>query len=124
MVEHLLAKEGVEGSNPFSRSSNLSGARLQYEIWANLARMENWPCLRLLAACIRDPNFLPLVRDADQLLLREWRLVLKGDGKSPKTIEKYGESTSQLATFLAKGNFPVLTVVTAEHLREWLAVPS
>jgi site-specific recombinase XerD len=68
----------------------------------------------------RPPNYLQVVREVDQLLLREWLLVLKGDGKSPKTIEKYGESVGQLAAFLARGNFPLLAAVNAEHLREWL----
>jgi site-specific recombinase XerD len=48
-------------------------------------------------------------------------LVLKGDGKSPRTIENYKDSVGMLAGFLAAGNFPVLTNVTAEHLREWLS---
>jgi site-specific recombinase XerD len=68
----------------------------------------------------RPPNYLPLVRELDDLLLREWLLVLKGDGRSPKTIEKYRESLGQLAGFLARGNFPLLSAVNAEHLREWL----
>jgi site-specific recombinase XerD len=50
-------------------------------------------------------------------------LVLKGDGKSPNTIEKYRESLSQLMQFLARDNYPLLTSVTAEHLREWLKRP-
>ena len=68
----------------------------------------------------RPPNYIPVVREADDLLLREWLLVLRGDGRSPNTIEKYRETISQLAAFLAKGGFPLITNVTAEHLREWL----
>jgi hypothetical protein len=45
-------------------------------------------------------------RQEDELLLREWLLVLKGDGKSPRTLENYRESVGQLAGFLAKGGFP------------------
>jgi site-specific recombinase XerD len=69
----------------------------------------------------RPPNFLPLVREEDQLLLREWLLVLKGDGRSPNTLEKYQWCVGQLAVFLARGGFPLLSNVTAEHLREWLS---
>jgi site-specific recombinase XerD len=54
------------------------------------------------------------------LLLRERLLVLKGDGKSPRTIGNYRESVRMLASFLAAGGFPALTNVTTEHLREWL----
>ena len=68
----------------------------------------------------RPPSYIPLAREADDLLLREWLFVLKGDGKSTNTIEKYRESVGQLAAFLAKGGFPLLTNVTADHLREWL----
>jgi len=39
----------------------------------------------------RPPNYLPLAREQDDLLVREWLLVLKGDGRAPKTIEKYRE---------------------------------
>ena len=52
--------------------------------------------------------------------MREWLLVLKGDGKSPRTIGNYKESVGMLTSFLASGGFPPLTNVTAEHLREWL----
>jgi len=33
-------------------------------------------------------------------------LELKGDGKSPNTIEKYRESVGALSEFLAWGNYP------------------
>jgi site-specific recombinase XerD len=68
----------------------------------------------------RPPNYIPLVREPDQLLLREWMLVLKGDGKSPNTLAKYRESVGALTEFLGRGNYPLIANVTAEHLREWL----
>ena len=46
-------------------------------------------------------------------------MVLKGDGKSPRTIGNYRESLGLLSSFLA-GGYPFLTKVSAEHLREWL----
>jgi site-specific recombinase XerD len=46
-------------------------------------------------------------------------LVLRGDGKSPRTIEGYADSVRQLALFLEQGGFPSLTQATAEHIREW-----
>ena len=68
----------------------------------------------------RPPNYIPIAREPDQLLLREWTLVLKGDGKSPNTLEKYRESVGALMEFLGRGNYPLITNVTAEHLGEWL----
>ena len=68
----------------------------------------------------RPPYFLFSARQEDELLVREWLLVLKGDGRSPRTIGNYRESVGLLASFLAAGGFPLLTNVTAEHLREWL----
>ena len=72
----------------------------------------------------RPPNYLipdsHNVRPEDDLLLREWLLVLRGDGRSPRTIEGYRDSLRLLAEFLAEGGFPLLSNVTAEHLREWL----
>lgn len=35
----------------------------------------------------RPPNFLTETRSEDDLLVREWRLVLRGDGKSSRTLE-------------------------------------
>jgi site-specific recombinase XerD len=67
----------------------------------------------------RPPNFL-ISRSDDDLLRREWLLVLRGDGKSQKTLKGYGDSLSQLAAFLAGGAFPPLRHANAEHLREWL----
>ena len=37
----------------------------------------------------RPPNFLTEARPEDDLLVREWLLVLKGDGKSLRTLEGY-----------------------------------
>ncbi len=51
------------------------------------------------------PYFLFSGPETD-LLISEWLLVLKGDGRSPKTIEKYRESVGQLGAFLARGNSP------------------
>ncbi|MDP2948943.1 MAG: tyrosine-type recombinase/integrase, partial [Chloroflexota bacterium] len=67
----------------------------------------------------RPPNYLIGGREGDPLLLQEWLLVLRGDGKSPRTIEGYADSVRQLASFLREGGFPSLTQATAEHLREW-----
>ena len=53
------------------------------------------------------------------MLLREWILVLRGDGKSRRTIDGYGDSVRQLAAFLRAGSFPPVAVASAEHLREW-----
>jgi len=39
----------------------------------------------------RPPNYL-ISGDEDALLIREWTLVLRGDGKSPRTIEGYADS--------------------------------
>ncbi len=66
------------------------------------------------------PNYLFSARHNDQLLLNEWRLVLRGDGKSPKTVDGYLDSVRRLAAFLAEGNFPDLGNASAEHIREWL----
>ena len=71
------------------------------------------------AACIAGTNYLIGGREADPLLLQEWLLVLRGDGKSPRTIQGYVDSVRQLASFLHRGGFPSLTQATAEHLREW-----
>ena len=49
----------------------------------------------------RPPNYLIAGRETDPLLLKEWVLVLRGDGKSPLTIEGYTDSLRQLASFLA-----------------------
>jgi len=68
----------------------------------------------------RPPNYLISGGHEDPLLLKEWILVLRGDGKSPRTIEGYADSVRQLAVFLRRGEFPSLTEATAEHLREWL----
>jgi len=70
----------------------------------------------------RPPNYLNLVsaRSPDPLILQEWLLVLRGDGKSPRTMEGYADSVQQLASFLQEGGFPGLTEATAEHIREWL----
>src|SRR3990170_8037676 len=54
-------------------------------------------------------------------LLKEWALVLRGDGKSPRTIDGYADSVRQQAAFLERGGFPPLTEATAEHVREWLS---
>ena len=67
----------------------------------------------------RPPNYLIGGREGDPLLLQEWFLVLRGDGKSPRTIGSYADSVRQLASFLRTGGFPSLTEATAEHLREW-----
>jgi integrase/recombinase XerC len=68
----------------------------------------------------RPPNYLLGSRHDDPLLLKEWLLVLRGDGKSARTIEGYTDSVRQLSSFLASSGFPVLTEATAEHIREWL----
>jgi len=67
----------------------------------------------------RPPNYLIGGREGDPLLLQEWFLVLRGDGKSPRTIGSYADSVRQLASFLRTGGFPSLTEATAEHLRDW-----
>jgi hypothetical protein len=64
----------------------------------------------------RPPYYLFSGRQEDDLLLREWLLDLKGDGKSPRTIGHYRESLGLLAGFLAAGNFPLLTNVTGRAL--------
>jgi len=68
----------------------------------------------------RPPNYLLGGRNDDPLLLKEWVLVLRGDGKSARTIEGYTDSMRQLSSFLVSRGFPALTQVTAEHIREWL----
>lgn len=68
----------------------------------------------------RPPNYLIGGHQHDPLLLKEWALVLRGDGKSPRTIDGYADSVRQLAAFLERGGFPSLTEATAEHVREWL----
>lgn len=68
----------------------------------------------------RPPNYLIPGGHEDPLLLKEWILVLRGDGKSPRTIEGYADSVRQLASFLKSGGFPSLADATAEHIREWL----
>jgi site-specific recombinase XerD len=68
----------------------------------------------------RPPNYLLGGHHDDPPLLKEWILVLRGDGKSARTIEGYTDSMRQLSSWLATRGFPVLTQVTAEHIREWL----
>ena len=68
----------------------------------------------------RPPNYLLGGHRDDPLLLKEWLLVLRGDGKSARTIEGYTDSMRQLSSFLVSRGFPALTQVTAEHIREWL----
>ena len=54
----------------------------------------------------RPPNYLisrGQIRPEDELILREWLLVLRGDGRSPKTLEGYKDSLWLLAGFLAEG---------------------
>jgi site-specific recombinase XerD len=68
----------------------------------------------------RPPNYLTETRSEDDLLVREWLLVLRGDGKSPRTLEGYSDSVRQLAAFLKRGGFPPMANATAEHIREWL----
>ena len=68
----------------------------------------------------RPPNYLISRGHEDPLLLKEWILVLRGDGKSPRTIEGYADSVRQLASFLETGGFPSLAEATVEHVREWL----
>lgn len=68
----------------------------------------------------RPPNYLLGGRQDDPLLLKEWVLVLRGDGKSARTVEGYPDSVRQLSTFLASKGFPVLTEMSSEHAREWL----
>ena len=70
----------------------------------------------------RPPNYLiSRQRDEDPFLLTEWLLVLRGDGKSPRTVEGYADSVRQLSAFLRRGGFPSAEQATAEHLREWLS---
>ena len=61
----------------------------------------------------RPPNFLiPAahnLRPEDELILQEWLLVLRGDGKSPRTLEGYKDSLWVLAGLLADGSFPTLS---------------
>ena len=68
----------------------------------------------------QPPNYLLSGGEDDPLLLREWILVLRGDGKSPRTIEGYTDTVRQLSKFLHSGGFPPVERATAEHLREWL----
>ena len=56
----------------------------------------------------RPPHYPSSARQEDELLLREWLLVLKGDGESPRTIENYRGSVGMLVGFLAAGGFPLL----------------
>ncbi len=48
----------------------------------------------------RPPNYLISRGHEDPLLLKEWILVLRGDGKSSRTIEGYADSVRQLADAL------------------------
>ena len=68
----------------------------------------------------RPPNYLLQGAREDPLLLKEWILVMRGDGKSPRTIEGYTDSVRQLAAFLRERGFLPPEQATAEHLREWL----
>ena len=69
----------------------------------------------------RPPNYLISGRQDGPLILKEWLLVLRGDGKSSRTIEGYADWVRQLAAFLERGRFPPLIEATAEHIREWLS---
>ncbi len=68
----------------------------------------------------RPPNFLTDMSADDDLLVREWLLVRRGDGKSPRTLEGYADSVRQLSAFLKGGGFPPMVGASAEHIREWL----
>ena len=50
----------------------------------------------------------------------EWVFVLRGDGKSARSVEGYTDSVRHLPSFLSSKGFPRITQVTAEHVREWL----
>ncbi len=65
----------------------------------------------------RPPSFLFSGRQSDSLLINEWRLVLRGDGKSPRTIGNYLDTVRQLSSFLVEGGFPAIAQASAEHLR-------
>jgi len=68
----------------------------------------------------RPSNYLLQGARDDPLLLKEWVLVMRGDGKSPQTIEGYTDSVRQLSAFLKERGFLPPEQATAEHLREWL----
>lgn len=68
----------------------------------------------------QPPNSLLAHGQDNLLILREWVVVLRGDGKSPKTVEGYAESITHLARYLTAFGFPSLVGASAEHLREWL----
>ena len=49
------------------------------------------------------PKFLTTGHAEDIVLLNEWRLVLRGDGKSPRTIEGYLDSVQTAQRVLVVG---------------------
>ncbi len=98
MVERLLAKEEVAGSNPVFRSNNCQiGARLQSAPEQSLGKRRTAVRSDISSLQHRPPNYLISRGHEDPLLLKEWILVLRGDGKSPRTIEGYADSVRQLA---------------------------
>jgi site-specific recombinase XerD len=68
----------------------------------------------------RPPHFLTETRSGDDLLVHEWLLVLRCDGKSPRTLESCADSVRQLSAFLKRGGLPPMASASAERLREWL----
>ena len=85
MVEHLLAKEGVAGSNPVFRSTLRQLVprldSLSFHGWEN---GEQAVRLTIHSEHPRLPKY-PLVQS---LLLKEWVLVPRGDGQSVRTVER------------------------------------
>ena len=88
MVEHLLAKEGVASSNLVSRSTRELGRTVPIQ---NLGKSQDSKGLVVRPSVSRlhprTSNYLISdwhnVRPEDDLLLREWLLVLRGDGRKP-----------------------------------------
>jgi len=72
----------------------------------------------------RPPHYLSSARQEDELLLREWLLVLKGDGESPRTIENYRGSVGMLVGFLAAGGSPCSCSDANGNLRDSSRTPT
>lgn len=58
---------------------------------------------------------------SDEELLRGFLLDLRASGRKPKTEFIYGDSVERLSRFRRDMGMPALAVMTAEHVREYLA---
>ena len=86
MVEHLLAKEKVAGSNPVFRSNNRGFARRDAE--NSRVVLPSAPSFR--GANVSTNHFL-LPFDPLRAAVNGFVGALQAEGRSPKTLRNYGD---------------------------------